>query len=125
MSTDNSVQFARDNGIAVTAYASFGPQSFLELEWRKALDTPLLLEHPVIEKIAAAHGKTAAQILLRWSTQRDIAVIPKSNNPKRLEQNLSCCWFDMTQKEIEAIDALDKDLRFNDPGDMTPIRIFA
>jgi D-xylose reductase len=64
-------------------------------------------------------------VLLRWSTQQGIAVIPKSSNAKRLEQNLNCWAFDLTDREIQEIDGLDKNLRFNDPADMTPIRIFA
>lgn len=58
----------------------------------------------------------------------DIAVIPKSNNPGRLAQNLDVLNFDLTQQEIESISALDKGLRFNDPGHYLPnhpLHIFA
>jgi len=101
--------------IHVTAYSSFGPTSFLELEMQRAKDTPLLLEHEVITKIAKKHSKTPAQILLRWSTQRGIAVIPKSNNQGRLQQNLEVTDWDMDKSEIEEISALDKNLKFNSP----------
>jgi len=113
------LKLAEAEGIAVTAYSSFGPQSFVELGWDKAKDTPVLFEHPVITKIAEKHGKTAAQVLLRWSTQRGLAVIPKSNSQHRLQQNLEVTTFDLDKSEIEAISGLDKGLRFNNPTDVS------
>jgi D-xylose reductase len=74
---------------------------------------------------AKAHNRTPAQVLLRWATQRGLAVIPKSSNPERLTQNLDCCSFDLTDKEIKAIAELDQGLRFNDPADTTSLKIFA
>lgn len=109
------VDYAQQQGLAVTAYSSFGPLSFLELNLKHAQDTPLLFEHDVIKGIAQKHGRTPAQVLLRWATQRKVAVIPKSNNPTRLAQNLQVTDFDLEASEIEAISALDKGLRFNDP----------
>jgi D-xylose reductase len=120
------VKLAKSEGIAITAYSSFGPQSFLELEWKKAFDTPTLFKHPVIKDIAAKHGKSPAQVLLRWSTQRGIAVIPKSNSEKRMVENLSVNDFDMTEEEIESISGLDRGLRFNNPTDyLDTLHIFA
>ena len=117
------VELAQSNGIAVTAYSSFGPSSFVELDMKVAKDTPLLLEHPAITAISTKHSKTPAQVLLRWSTQRNIAVIPKSNNPKRLAQNLDVLNFDLSQGEIDEINALNKGLRFNDPVNVSGIAI--
>lgn len=57
----------------------------------------------------------------------NIAVIPKSNNPSRLAQNLDVLSFDLEISEIESISNLDKGLRFNDPGFYLPnhpLRIF-
>ena len=113
------LELAKREGIAVTAYSSFGPQSFVELEWKKALDTPLLFENPKIVSISKKHGKTPAQILLRWATQRGIAVIPKSNNYQRLLQNLESTGFDLPQSELDEISSLDRNLRFNDPWDVS------
>ena len=109
------VKYAQSQGIAVTAYSSFGPQSFLEMDMKQATDCPLLLEHKGIGDIAKKHDKTTAQVLLRWATQRGVAVIPKSNNPGRLAQNLDVLSFDLSEDDIKEISALDKDLRFNDP----------
>ncbi|KAJ5746632.1 hypothetical protein N7520_011814 [Penicillium odoratum] len=105
------VDYAQKQGLAVTAYSSFGPLSFLELNLKDAHGTKPLFEHSIADK----HGRTPAQVLLRWATQRKIAVIPKSNSPTRLAQNLAVNDFDLEASEIEAISALDKGLRFNDP----------
>ncbi|KAJ5807771.1 hypothetical protein N7474_009040 [Penicillium riverlandense] len=109
------VEYAQKEGLTVTAYSSFGPLSFLELNLKDAQDTPLLFEHATVTAIAQKHGRTPAQVLLRWATQRKIAVIPKSNNPTRLAQNLQVTDFDLDAAEIDSISALDKGLRFNDP----------
>lgn len=69
----------------------------------------------MIKSAAEKHGKTAAQVLLRWATQRNIAVIPKSNDPARLAQNLDVTGWNLDESEIEAINGLDLGLRFNDP----------
>ena len=82
---------------------------------QRAKDTPLLFDNPVVKKVAEKHGKTPAQVLLRWATQRDVAVIPKSNNQGRLAQNLDVTGWDLEKGEVEAISGLDKGLRFNDP----------
>lgn len=113
------IQLAEAENIKVTAYSSFGPQSFIELGWDKAKDTPVLFEHPVVTKISEKTKKTPAQVLLRWATQRGLSVIPKSNNPKRLQQNLEVTDFDLEKADIEAISALDRGLRFNNPTDVS------
>lgn len=124
------ISLAQELGIAVTAYSSFGPQSFLELppEFReRAKDTQLLWDVEAVKSPARRTGKSPAQVLLRWATQRGIAVIPKSNNMDRLRQNLEVTDFELTREEIDAISRLDKGLRFNDPGFYLrqPIRLFA
>ncbi|WKT43022.1 Aldo-keto reductase [Fusarium oxysporum f. sp. vasinfectum] len=125
------IAMAQENNIAVTAYSSFGPQSFKELPGifsKRAHGAEPLLESSLIKGIAGKYGKTPAQVLLRWATQRNVAVIPKSNNPSRLAQNLDVVSFDLSREEIESISALDRGLRFNDPGFYLPnfpLRIFA
>jgi D-xylose reductase len=119
------IKMAQENNIAVTGYSTFGPLSFLELGNTAALGAKPLFETDIITEIAAKHGKTPSQVLLRWCTQRNIIVIPKSNNVDRLKQNLDSCSFDLTEEEIERISGLDLGLRFNYPNTLsTPIRIF-
>jgi D-xylose reductase len=57
-----------------------------------------------------------ANVLLRWATQRGLAVIPKSNSLARVEENFQASTFDLTEKEIEDITSLDRGLRLNDPA---------
>lgn len=124
------IAMAKDLNIAVTAYSSFGPQSFLELppafRGRTEKLSSLFEAEPVV-KAAKRASVTPAQVLLRWATQRGLAVIPKSNNFARLKENLEVAAFDLTADEIEEISALDRGLKFNDPGYYLhkPLRIFA
>ncbi|KAI0148740.1 NAD(P)H-dependent D-xylose reductase [Xylariaceae sp. FL1272] len=117
------IKMAQENNIAVTGYSTFGPLSFLEMDHAGAKNTQPLFEVDAVKKIAAKHGKTPGQVLLRWCTQRDVIVIPKSNSVDRLKQNLECCTFDLSKEDIDEISALNKGLRFNNPGGMG-IRIF-
>lgn len=119
------IQLCRDAGIAVTGYCSFGPQSWVELDMAQGA-TSLLKDNSTINKIAQETGKTQAQILLRWATQRGIAVIPKSNQHERLIQNFRCNDFNLTEQQIKEISSLDIGLRFNNPVGMHPmLAIFA
>lgn len=113
------IKLAKSEDIAVVAYSTFGPTSFIELDWDKARNTPALFDHSLIVEIAKKHSKTPAQIILRWVTQRGIAVIPKSNSQARLEQNLHVTDFNLSEEEIKAISGLDKNIRFNNPTDVT------
>lgn len=125
LTSENLIAMAQENGLAVTAYSTFGPASFVELDHPLAKKAVPLLEHPVVARIAERHTRTPAQILLRWCTQRGIAVIPKSNHPERATQNLDCCGFDLEEAEMTAISALNAGLRFNDPGSLAkPLRIW-
>ncbi|WP_010630793.1 aldo/keto reductase [Sporolactobacillus vineae] len=67
--------------------------------------------------LAAKYSKTTAQIILRWNLQRNIAVIPKSVHPDRLQQNLDVFNFALTDQEMDGIASLDKNSRrFVDPN---------
>jgi len=61
-------------------------------------------------------GTDPGQVLLRWATQKGIAVIPKTNTTDRLLSNLNSTSFDLTETEIEAISALNINLRVRHPG---------
>ncbi|MGO4601387.1 aldo/keto reductase [Terrabacter sp. 2YAF2] len=78
------------------------------------------LEDPVIGGIADAHGKTPAQVMLRWHLQRGRSVIPKSTKPHRIAENFDVFGFDLTRDELAAIDALDTGQRSGpEPADIT------
>lgn len=66
-----------------------------------------LLGMPALQQIAAAHGVTPAQVVIRWHLQSGIIVFPKSNSAERIRQNFDVFGFELTAAEMAAIDALD------------------
>jgi len=64
------------------------------------------LDDPVLAKIAAAHGVTTAQAVLRWHIEHHITVIPKSSQPDRIAANFDLFGFSLTGEEVESIDRL-------------------
>ena len=69
------------------------------------------LENETIVGIAEAHGKTPAQVMLRWGLQQGRSVIPKSTRPARMAENLAVFDFEFTGAELAAIAALDTGVR--------------
>lgn len=108
------LRYCAQEKIAVTAFSPLGAPSYLPLGMAQPNES--VLSDPVVTAIAAAHGRTAAQTVLRWGVQRGCAVIPKSQNPARLAENLALFDFALTSAEMDAISALDRHRRFNDPG---------
>ncbi|KFA65603.1 hypothetical protein S40285_04352 [Stachybotrys chlorohalonatus IBT 40285] len=109
------LRLAKHEGITVTAYSSFGPTGFIECNMDRASTAAPLMEHEAIKTIASKHGKTPSQILLRWATQRGLAVIPKTSRPAIMAQNLDCVAFDLDEEDINRIARMDLNLRFNQP----------
>jgi 2,5-diketo-D-gluconate reductase A len=69
------------------------------------------LKDAVITEIAAKHGKTPAQVMLRWHLQQGRQVIPKSVTPSRIAENFDIFDFELTADQLGAIDALDTGVR--------------
>jgi len=67
-----------------------------------------LLSDPVIVQVAQAHGRTPAQVVLRWHLQLGLVPIPKSSNERRLRENLDVYSFELTPAEMARVSALDK-----------------
>ena len=70
--------------------------------------TAELLGDEVISEIAAAHGKSPAQVILRWNLQKGVVVIPGSSNPDHIQENTELYDFELTQAEVARIDDLDR-----------------
>jgi len=66
-----------------------------------------LLKHPVLLRIGEKHGKTAAQVVLRWHVQLGHMVIPKSVTPERIAANIDVFDFELATEDMKAIDGLD------------------
>jgi diketogulonate reductase-like aldo/keto reductase len=65
------------------------------------------LDDPVIGDVARAHGKTPAQVMLRWGLQDGRSVIPKSTKPSRIAENIDVFDFELSADEMAAVDGLD------------------
>ena len=71
-----------------------------------------ILRNPVINKIAQAHGKSAAQVIIRWHIQEGFSVIPGSSNPAHIKENIDVLDFALSNVEMQRIRALDKEARY-------------
>lgn len=71
-----------------------------------------LLDNPTLQAIADKHGKSIAQILLRWDIQSGIVTIPKSIKKERIVQNADIYDFELSAEEMKQIDDLNEDRRF-------------
>jgi len=67
-----------------------------------------LLDEPAVTEPAERHGKTPAQIVLRWAIELGIVAIPRSSKKERIEENLDVFDFELTADEVERISALDQ-----------------
>ena len=71
-----------------------------------------LFKDPAIKKIAAAHGKTPAQVILRWHIQEGFSVIPGASNPDYIKENIQIFDFALTDEEMQQMRSLNKEKRF-------------
>lgn len=69
---------------------------------------PDLLENPTVLQIAKKHNKTPAQIALKHTIQKGIAVIPKSTTPQRIQDNIQLFGWQLDAQDLTALDALDQ-----------------
>jgi diketogulonate reductase-like aldo/keto reductase len=90
-----------EHGILTQAWSPIGGITFYRGGEKGTLDDPTILG------IAQAHGKTAAQVMLRWHLAEGRSAIPKSTKPARIAENFDVFDFDLTPEEIAAIDGLD------------------
>jgi 2,5-diketo-D-gluconate reductase A len=68
---------------------------------------PRVIGHPAVVAAAESHGKSAAQVILRWHIQLGCVVIPKASSAQRLAENIDVFDFELSGAEVEAIDAID------------------
>lgn len=114
LTQEKLLRFCHQSGIAVTAFSPLGAPSYVPLGMATAAEG--VLADPVVVEIANAVGRTPAQVVLRWAVQRGTGVIPKTSRPERLRENLALGDFSLAPGQMEAITALDRGRRFNDPG---------
>jgi 2,5-diketo-D-gluconate reductase A len=86
--------YGRKHGIATEAWAPIAQGK--------------VLDDPALTGIAARHGKSPAQVVLRWHIQKGYIVFPKSTTPSRIKENFELFDFELEPADVQAIDALDR-----------------
>lgn len=89
----------------------------IQIEAWSPLGQGNLMNHPLLQDIAAKYGKSPAQVILRWDLQNGIVTIPKSVTPERIRANTELYDFELTAEEIEQINGLNEDKRFGSDPD--------
>jgi len=89
-------QLMRDRGVQIEAWGPFA-------EGRNNL-----FSDPMLTEIGAAHGKSVAQVVLRWLIQRNVVVVQKSVRPERMRENMDVFDFELTKDEMARIASLDR-----------------
>ena len=97
--------FAEEHGIAIEAWGPLGQGKYP------------LLELPQVTDAATAHGVTPAQVVIRWHLQRGHIVFPKSNRRERMAENFDVFGFELTEDEVSAITALEREGRMGSHPD--------
>jgi diketogulonate reductase-like aldo/keto reductase len=105
---DDLVGFCAENGIICEAWSPLGSNK-----------VPLLREQVLLE-IGERHGKSPAQVVLRWNLQRGVIAIPKSSSKERQQANLDIFDFELSPEEMQLIRSLDRNYRTGiHPDEMT------
>ncbi len=95
------LEFCRGKRIIITAYSP--------------LARGAILKDRVLSRIAGAHGKTIAQVSLRWLLQKGMAVIPKASSPEHLKENMDVFGWELSPQEMGEIDSIKKEKRMVNP----------
>lgn len=111
--------YGAERGILSQAWSPIGGITF----YRDGEHTSTL-RNPVIGEIAKAHGKSPAQVMLRWHVQQGRSAIPKSTKPARIAENLDVFDFALTGEQLAAIDALDTGKRGGPEPDAVTLAAF-
>ncbi|MGI6576534.1 MAG: aldo/keto reductase [Eubacteriales bacterium] len=95
--------FTQESALEVMEYYDVVPEAWAPLGGGR--HNPFTNE--MLMEIASAHGKTVAQVILRWNVQRGVVVIPKSVHKERIEENFNIWDFSLTDEEMSKISSLD------------------
>lgn len=100
MTQEENIAYNHELGIQIQAWGPFG-QGDIDV-----------VGHPLLQSLAAKYEKTASQIVLRWIVQRNLITIPRCK-PNHFKENLEIMEFELTKEDMEAISALNQNLRSN------------
>jgi diketogulonate reductase-like aldo/keto reductase len=105
----DTISFCHENGIAVQA-------------WRPLMRTGPMLSNNDISVVADRHGKTIAQVCLRFLLQKGVCIVPKSTRPERMKENISLFDFELDDRDMEFLNSLNIGFRTADDPDNFPKR---
>ena len=115
LTQEKLIRQAKQCGLEVTAFSPLGSLSYVELEMADQNES--ILDQLKVKEIAERLNCSPAQVILKWGIQRNTSVVTKSINPDRMKENLSSDSVELTEEDMEAISSLNRNRRFNDPGD--------
>jgi diketogulonate reductase-like aldo/keto reductase len=107
------------HGILTQAWSPIGGITFYRGNGKSSLEDPTILG------IAQVHGKSAAQVMLRWGLQHGRSVIPKSVKPARIAENFDVFDFELSPDQLAAIDALETGVRGGPEPDAVTLETFS
>ena len=105
------MEYCESQGILVQCYCPLGggPASGTI---RQEDGTALLLQHPEVQAMSSALGRSPAQVCLRWSLQRNCAVVPRSTNPTHISENAALWDFELSDDMMGRLSSLEEDRHF-------------
>jgi diketogulonate reductase-like aldo/keto reductase len=95
-------EYAGQYGIVMEGWYPFGGRGHTQDSF----------QHPTVQKIVSAHGKTSAQIILRWHYQNHVIAIPGSSNPDHIQENFDIWDFSLSEEEMSELNAINTQTRY-------------